>query len=310
MLELYELNVFVQAYEAMSFTGAAERLHISQPAVSMQINNLEKRLDALLFDRSGRSIRPTEAADALIPLAREILNLGTRIEETMTALHGELSGHLQIGCSTSGGRYILPVLIARFRNLYPKVRVNVGICTPDDAVDQVCDGRSHLGIISSETGCREVEYRPFFEDQVVLIVPRGHPWTSAKSVFPQELVSQPFILREASSGTTRVMQIGLLEQDIRLDDLDIVMELGSAEAIVTAVEAGIGIAFISRIVASRCIAGGAIIEVPVKDLDLKRQLHMVRHGRRAQTRVQAAFWDFCYTQEIREFLRKTGETSN
>ncbi len=309
MLELHELNVFLQAYEAMSFTGAAERLHISQPAVSMQINSLEKRLNALLFDRSGRNIRPTEAADALLPLAREILNFGTNIEETMASLHGELSGHLQIGCSTSGGRYILPHLIARFRNLHPKVRITVGICTPGHAVDQVCDGRSHLGIISSETGCREVEYRPFFEDQVVLIVPRKHPWANAKFISPQELISQPFILREPTSGTTRVMQIGLLEHDIRLDDLDLVMELGSAEAIVTAVEAGIGIAFISRIVTSRCIAGGAIIEVPVKGLILQRQLHMARHSRRAQTRVQAAFWDFCHTKEIREFLSKTSEPS-
>ncbi|MBN1315776.1 MAG: LysR family transcriptional regulator, partial [Anaerolineales bacterium] len=107
MLELYELDVFVQSVEAGSFTSAAERLHISQPAVSMQISNLERRLDVKLFDRSGRSIVPTEAAGALLPLAREILNFSTHIEETIASLRGELAGHLQIGCSTSGGRYIL-----------------------------------------------------------------------------------------------------------------------------------------------------------------------------------------------------------
>ena len=302
MLELHELNIFVQVIEAMSFTAAAERLHISQPAVSMQINNLETRLNTILFDRSGRNIRPTEAADALLPLAREILNYATHIEETMASLHGELSGCLQLGCSTAGGRYVLPHLIARFRALHPGVRVTVGICTPESAVDQVCDGRAHLSILSSETSCRDVEYRPFFEDRVVLIVPKDHPWTHRTHISPQELIGQPFILREETAGTRRVMQAGLLEYDIRLPDLDVVMELGSSEAIVTAVEAGIGVAFISQIVASRCIGAGYVVEVPIEGLDLKRQLHMIRHGRRAQTRIQAAFWDFCHSADIHGFL--------
>lgn len=302
MLELYELNVFVQACEAQSFTAAAERLHISQPAVSMQISNLEKRLNTILFDRSGRNIQPTEAADALLPLAREILNFGTHIEETMASLHGELHGHLQIGCSTSGGRYILPHLIAKFRQKNPKVTVTVGICTPSGAVDQVCDGRSQLGILSSEAGCREVEYRIFFEDRVVLIVPKDHPWAQKECIEPKQLKGQPFILREETAGTRRVMQAGLLNHDIRIDDLDVVMELGSAEAIVTAVEAGIGVAFISRIVAHRCIREGHVAEVPVQGLELTRQLHMIRHGRRAQTRIQRAFWEFCHSPEIRDFL--------
>ena len=305
MLELYELNVFVHAVEAKSFTAAAERLHVSQPAVSMQISNLERRLNTILFDRSSRNIHPTEAADALLPLAREILNYATHIEETMASLHGELTGHLQIGCSTSAGRYILPHLIARFREHHPKVRVTVGICTPNDAVDQVCDGRAHLSILSSETGCREVEFRPFFQDQVVLIIPTGHPWVERDGITPAELVGQPIILREETAGTWKVMQTGLLEHNIRVFDLNVVMELGSAEAIITAVEAGIGIAFISRIVAGRCVGAGQVAEVPVEGLDLRRQLHMVRHSRRAQTRIQAAFWDFCNTPPIHDFLAQT-----
>jgi len=303
MLELYELNVFVHAAEASSFTGAAERLHISQPAVSMQINNLEKQLNTVLFDRSRRKIRPTEAADALLPLAREILNYATHIEESMASLHGKLSGHLQIGCSTTAGKYILPYLIARFRQEHPGVRVTVGICTPEGAVGQVCDGRSQLAILSSEAACRDIEYRPFFEDRVVLIVPPTHPWAKRGSVTPQELVDQHFILREETAGTRRVMQLGLLEHNIRLYDLDAVMELGSAEAIATAVEAGIGISFISRIVARRCITNEHVVEVPVEGLELKRQLYMIRHSRRAQTRSQSAFWDFCRAPENKEFLR-------
>jgi DNA-binding transcriptional LysR family regulator len=189
------------------------------------------------------------------------------------------------------------------------VRVTVGICTPQGAVDQVCDGRAHLGILSSEAGCRDVEYRPFFEDRVVLIAPRQHPWAERDQVEPQELVNQPFILREETAGTRRVMQVGLLEHDIRVNDLDVVMELGSAEAIATAVEAGIGVAFISRIVARRCIQARRVVEVPVRGLNLQRQLHMIRHGRRAQTRIQTAFWDFCHSPENREFLSTASASS-
>jgi DNA-binding transcriptional LysR family regulator len=303
MLELHELNVFLQAAEAQSFTAAAERLHISQPAVSMQISNLESRLNMTLFDRSSRNIRLTEEGEALLPLAREILNYGTHIEETMASLHGQLTGHLQIGCSTSGGRYVLPHLIARFRRQHPKVRITVGICTPVGAVEQVCDGRSQLGILSSETACRDVEFRAFFEDRIILIAPAAHPFAGRASVQPHELVGQPMILREETAGTRLVMQAGLLDHDIRTADLDVVMELGSAEAIITSVEAGIGIAFISRVVANRWLDHGAVVEVPVQGLNLKRQLYMIRHSRRAATRVQAAFWDFCHSGESRAFLQ-------
>ena len=228
MLENHELNIFVNVAETLSFTEAAKRLHISQPAVSMQIGNLESRLNTVLFDRSGRNIAATEASEVLLPMAREMLNYATHIEETMASLHGTLRGHLQIACSTSAGKYILPRLIARFRELHPNVRVTVSICTPDAAIERVCDGRSQLGILSSEAGCREVEYRHFFTDHVVLTTPRQHEWANRKSVSPEELIGQPFILREKSAGTRRVMQTGLLEHGIRVHDLDVVMELGNA----------------------------------------------------------------------------------
>jgi DNA-binding transcriptional LysR family regulator len=303
MIENHELNIFLNVAETLSFTEAAKRLHISQPAVSMQISNLESRLNTALFDRSGRNISPTEAAEVLLPMAREMLNYATHIEETMASLHGSLTGHLQVACSTSAGKYILPHLIARFRELHPDVRVTVSVCTAESAIEHVCDARSQLGILSSEAGCRDVEYRHFFTDRVVLIAPRQHPWVKRRSIKPQELVGQPFILREETAGTRRVMQAGLLEHGIRVHDLDVVMELGNSEAIESSVEAGIGIAFVSRLVAKRGIDAGHIAEVPVVGLDLRRELNMIRNSRRAQTRIQAAFWDYVHAPENDEVLK-------
>ena len=305
MLENHELNIFVHAAETLSFTEAAKRLHISQPAVSMQISNLERRLNTVLFDRSGRKISPTEAAEVLLPMAREMINYSSNIEEAMASLHGSMTGHLQIACSTSAGKYILPRIIARFREMHPDVRVTVSVCGPDAAIERVCDGRSQLGILSSEAGCRDVEYRHFFTDRVVLIVPPQHRWTTQESVGPEELVGQPFILREETSGTRRVMLAGLLEHGIRLHDLDVVMELGNAEAIASSVEAGIGCAFVSRIVTRRCIEAGYVVEVPVREIHLERDLNMIRSSRRAQTRIQAAFWDFAHTPENSAVLAMT-----
>ena len=303
MIVNHELNIFVNVAETMSFTEAAKRLHISQPAVSMQIGNLENRLKTVLFDRSGRNISTTEAADVLLPMAREMLNHATHIEETMASLHGSLTGHLQIACSTSAGKYVLPHLIARFRELHPDVRVTVSVCTPENAIDHVCDARSQLGILSSEAGCRDVEYRHFFTDRVVLIVPRQHPWAKRKRVKPHELVGQPFILREETAGTHRVMQAGLLEHGIRIHDLDVVMELGNAEAIESSVEAGIGVAFVSRLVAKRGIDAGYVTEVQVDGLMLRRELHIIRNSRRAETRIQTAFWDYVHAPENEEVLK-------
>jgi DNA-binding transcriptional LysR family regulator len=303
MIENHELNIFVNVAETMSFTEAAKRLHISQPAVSMQISNLESRLNTALFDRSGRNISATEAADVLLPMAREMLNYATHIEETMASLHGSLTGHLQIACSTSAGKYVLPHLIARFRELHPDVRVTVTVCTPESAIEHVCDARSQLGILSSEAGCRDVEYRHFFTDHVVLITPHQHPWAKRSSVKPQELVGQPFILREETAGTHRVTQAGLLEHGIRIHDLNVVMELGNSEAIESSVEAGIGIAFVSRLVAKRFVETGHVAEVPVDGLNLRRELNMIRSSRRAQTRVQATFWDFVYAPENEQVLK-------
>jgi DNA-binding transcriptional LysR family regulator len=307
MIENHELNIFVHVADTLSFTDAAKRLHISQPAVSMQISNLEGRLDTILFDRSGRSIRPTEAAEVLLPMAREMLNYATHIEETMASLHGSLTGHLQIACSTSAGKYVLPHLIAEFRERHPDVRVTVSICSPNSAIDRVCDGRSQLGILSSEAGCRDVEYRRFFVDRVVLIAPNQHPWAKRESVKPNELVGQPFILREETAGTYRVMQAGLLEHGIRVHDLDVVMELGNAEAIESSVEAGIGVAFVSRLVARRGIEAGTVAQVAVDGLDLRRDLNMIRSSRRAETRVQAAFWAFVHSSKNKSLLDRVVE---
>lgn len=303
MLNVHEMNVFLVAAETQNFSEAARQMHMTQPAVSMQIQALEQRLGVPLFERSGRRIRLSEAGEALTPLARDLVNMSLHIEETMKSLSGEVVGHLKIGCSTTGGKYILPQLIAHFRRMHPRVHVTVYNSGRDHVMQMLCDGLTHISVVSSLVNCRDAEFQPFFSDRVVLIVPVDHPWASRDSIALQQLRDAVFILRDDTAGTRQVMEEGLLEHGIHLDDLKVVMELGNAEAIEMAVEEGIGVSFVSWLVAQRGVQLGRIKIVEIEGLNLERKIYMAYHIRRAATNAQAEFWNFVH-KPVNETLLK------
>ncbi len=297
MLSYHELNVFVEAARAENFSVAARRLYLSQPAVSLQISNLEKRLGLELFTRNGRSIQLNEAGRTLLPLAQEALRHIKQIEETMSALHGLMIGHITIACSTTVGKYILPRLVAGFRRKYPDVRVTINVMSRRAAVEWLLEDRAELTVVSARPSHGDVEWAQFTEDQIVLIVPAGHPWADGRSVAPAELLTQPFILREPTAGTYEVLAEGLAAHQIEIDQLQTVLILANAEAIEMSVEEGIGLAFISRLAAARGSQLGRIREVPVQDMTLTRAIYMMRRHRHAVTPLQQAFWDFAFAPE-------------
>ncbi len=135
MLDVYELNIFLTAAETENFSKAARQLNLTQPAVSMQIRSLEKKLNVSLFHRTGRSLTLTERGKALMPLARDMINRAIRVEEEIESLKGEVIGHLKLGCSTATGKYILPHLVARFRRCHPKVQISIHNHSRDRVLD-------------------------------------------------------------------------------------------------------------------------------------------------------------------------------
>lgn len=294
MLNVYELNVFLVAAETENFSEAARQLHLSQPAVSQHIQALERHLGVQLFHRTGRHVSLTEAGQALIPMAREMVHLSKRIEETMWSLEGRVVGHLRIGCSTTSGKYILPPLVARFREVHPDVHVTVEVSSRQGVIERLCEGQVHLCITSARVSHKELRYQDFFTDRVVLIVPADHPWANRESIRPEELLSADFIMREETSGTRQVMLEGLEKHGISLDQLNVVMELGNAEAIEMAVEEGIGVAFVSRLAARKGLELKRVREVQVEGLTLWRPIFMACHSRRPATSAQLAFWEFVH----------------
>lgn len=303
MLNTHEMQVFLIAAETENFSEAGRRLNISQPAVSMQIRSLEQTLGTDLFHRSGRHISLTEAGHALVPMARDLVSRAIHIEEVMASMQGKVIGLLKLGCSTASGKYILPKIIARLRECHPAVDVVCHVNTRDLALQMLLEGRAHVAITSLREPSKDIEYRPFVQDHIVLIVSADHRWAKQGVIRPADLVGEEFILREEGSGTRETLKEGLTQHDLSLAHLNTVMVLGNSEAIAVAVREGIGVAFISALVAADEFRSGALVPVAVEGMPLTQTLYMSRHTGRPATSAQTAFWEYAFAPE-NESLRE------
>lgn len=302
MLDIYEMQIFLAAAEAGSFSEAGRRLQLSQPAVSMQIRSLEKRLDIELFHRAGRHIRLSEAGQALVPLARDLVNLSIHTEEAIASLKGEVIGVLKLGCSTTAGKYVLPKLIARFMEHYSEVQVVCTVGSRGTALQMLLEGHAQLAVTSLREPHKELEFRPFIVDPVVLITPPAHPWASTGTISLGDLADGQFVLREQTSGTHQAVADALTMHDISANSLEKVMVLGNSEAIIEAVAEGIGASFVSSQAAEKAITHRRVARVAVEGLTIEQQLYMARHAHRAATTAQSTFWDFVYLPSNRDLL--------
>jgi DNA-binding transcriptional LysR family regulator len=305
--DLVKLKSFLHAAEDLSFSDAASHMHLTQPTISHHIKTLERELGVELFARSGSNLKLTEAGRLLLPRARKLIHQAIEIQEMMASLQQEVAGHLRLACSTTAGKYILPLLAARFCRRYPGIRVTILTCTPEHVVPRLLEGEANLGVVSSYDICTNgLECQEFFRDSITLIVPTVHPWATRASIEPWELVEEPMIIREPASGTRRVMLTELAKHDITLDDLNVFLELGNAEAIVRTVTAGFGVSFVSTLATACPIERGNVVEVPVAGLELERRIYMVRCSLDEPNRLQEAFWSFVHDQANTDLLRLAG----
>lgn len=215
----------------------------------------------------------------------------------------EVAGELRIACSTTAGKYILPQLAARFRLRYPGIQVHIPACAPDKVALDLLDGDAHLGVLSREVGDPNLEMQEFFHDTITLIVPANHRWAARNSIEPSELLEEAVIMREPTSGTRRVVLEELAKHDISLEDLNIFMELGNAEATVRTVADGYGVAFVSELAATYPLERGHVIAIPVDGLNLQRTIYMVRKRVGDSYRPRDAFWSFVHAPENADLLR-------
>jgi DNA-binding transcriptional LysR family regulator len=294
MTEIVRLKSFLYAAEHLSFSEAAKHLHLAQPTISHHIKTLEREMGSELFERSGAGLSLTEGGRLLIPWARKIIQQSVEMQEVMASLQTGIVGHLRIACSTTAGKYVLPQLAARFCQRFPKIHVSILACMPDLVTRRLLEGEANLGVVSYEISDPGMEYQEFFKDSIHLIVPKDHPWAFRTAIEPGEIVNEPIIMREATSGTRRVLLSELAKHDISEDDLNIFLELGNAEAIVLTVASGYGISFASSLASACPLERGHVVEIPVIGLDLHRTVYMIRKKLIAPNRPQDVFWSFIH----------------
>lgn len=302
MIDLQRVETFLCAADKLSISEAAKQLHLSQPTVSHQIKLLEQELGNTLFVRSNTGLQLTEAGRLLLPWARRLLHDTNDLKDMMSSLSREIAGELRISCSTTAGKYILPQLAGRFCLRYPGIKTRILACGPEHAALNLLEGEAHIGVVSSEINDSSLESQKFFRDTITLIVPSNHHWASRSSIEPSEILGEPLILREETSGTRRVMLTEFAKHDISLDDLKIFMEIGNAEAIVGTVAAGYGVAFVSTMAASYLREKGRIVELSVDGMTLQRTIYMVRRRISTPHRPRDVFWGFIHAPENADLL--------
>jgi DNA-binding transcriptional LysR family regulator len=297
------LNVFYHVARQLSFTKAAELLHMTQPAVTFQVRQLEEHFNTRLFDRTHNKISLTDAGERVFAYAEKIFQLYDEMENSVRELTGEISGVLILGASTTIAEYMLPALLGDFKEKYPDVNIRLKVSNTDGIVSMVENNEIDLGVVEAPVTNKNLAVEACRTDRLVAITPPGHELTKEKqeTIPVRDIVKYPFILREEGSGTREVIMDYLKHAGIDETQLHIIMELGSLEALKGAVEAGIGVSIISRATLMKEIKLGSV-EVLELDPPLERPFSFVHQKHKFRQRAMDELLEFArnYCEEHQE----------
>lgn len=291
-MDTRQLAAFCAVVERKSFSQAAARLGVTQPAVSLQVRALEKRLGAQLLDRSGRRVVPTEAGLRLYRGAQRLLALEEQlVEEVSGGSEAELTGRLELGASTGPGGTVVPLLLCELQRRNPGLTVALSVFDTQTVVELVARRELELGVVGAARRQRSVAFEPFFRDEVVLACPPGHRF-AGRTISLEELRSEPLIVMQEGAGVRQVIEDELRKTGARLRDLDVRLELGLQESVRSAVQAGYGLTFISRSAVESDLTAGTLVAARVEGLEPAREISLVRAAGRAPSRAAEAFVAF------------------
>jgi DNA-binding transcriptional LysR family regulator len=270
---LYRLQTFHAVAAERSFTRAARQLHLSQPAVSAHIRALERHFGTRLFSVRHRRVYLTAEGDVLFTYSERVFNLLREAERAVAATQCLERGRLSVGASTTVGIYLLPPVLVAFAQLHPAVQVEVAVGTSGEIVARVLADEVPFGLVEAVVSHADLDVRPFAIDEMVLIVPPGHPWAPAGAISPETLRGTAILRREPGSGTQAFVDLMLAQAGATLDTA---MVIGSTEALKQAVLAGGGVAWVPRSTVLREITAGTLVVVSVPALDLRRTLSVIQ----------------------------------
>jgi DNA-binding transcriptional LysR family regulator len=273
--------------------------------VSLQIQTLERQLGLELFRRTGRNVVLTDAGRALVPMARQMIGLSNHIEETMCSLRGKLVGQLRIGCAATPAQYILPRLILLFKKLHPEVSIQLQTMDADTAVARVMSQEIHMGVVAYEPRHRVLNVREFMQDESVLLVPASHPWASRSAISLKDLADDAtHLLREHDHSPTDPLWRALEEAIKSETRMHAIMEMGSTEAVISAVEAGLGVAVLSKVAALRAAGKGKSVCLPFAEGPFRRTLYFFSNAENPEVCARVGFCDYIHTDEAATLIRE------
>jgi DNA-binding transcriptional LysR family regulator len=283
------LQVFHAVAKQLSFTKAAEVLFMTQPAVTFQIKSLEEHFNTRLFDRGHGSIALTQAGEVVLAYAERILALGSELDVRVDEMTGDISGSLLVGASTTIAEYMLPRILGEFRLTYPSVKPRLVVGNSETIETRVTEHTLDIGLIESPSHQPDLQYETCCDDELQVICSPKFALAKYKGLTVQQLLEHAYISREPGSGTREYTDDYLRKHGV--ESLNTVLELGSPEAVIGAVETGLGFAVISRAAAARAQRTGDVVAIPLKP-KLIRTLSIVFPKEKFQSRLVNTFVEF------------------
>lgn len=291
-------KTYVKVVENHNLSRTAEELNLSQPAVSKQIQALEEIYGVLLLERSGRKLKTTTAGEAMYDCAREILKVLEKTDQIMEEISESRRGRLILGASTIPGQYILPQYLKAFKDKFPNVNISMKVADTENIFDLVAERELDLGIVGAWIANRKVDSFKWLEDELVVLVPLGHRLADRKEVDLKDLSGDKWVFREKGSGTRITTEEMLTRLGLHKEDLDIQVELGSTEAVVSAVEADMGLALVSSYAAQQWTRHNRIAALRIAGGVAKRDIYVIHPRQKNRRRTVDNFLDFLKTIRI------------
>ncbi len=301
-MEDHKLKVFCTVAETKSFSKTSEIIHLTQPAVSLQIQALEEIYETKLFDRSSSTVTLTPAGEVLYKYAKEILALYASAEKVIGEITGLVKGSISVGASSTIGNYMLPAVIADFKKTHPKIKVHLLVGNTKRVVELLNAGNIDLGLVEGEVTRQKMVVDKLLPDELLLIVPTHHPWAKKKEISVSEITKEPFIVREGGSGTRQMIEKFLASHGIAPQDLRISMILGSTEAIKQAVETGLGVSIVSRWAARKESRFGSLHLIKFKEQKMVREFSLITNKGSVSTHAVDEFLTYVKSYPFTKLL--------
>jgi DNA-binding transcriptional LysR family regulator len=274
-LNFHQLHIFYTVAEKGSFSYAAQALHMTQPAVTMQVQSLEDYFGTKLFNRSTKKIELSEAGRTLMPFAKRSIDLIKETDVSMSKFTHMLEGRLHLGASMTVGEYILPRLLGPFGKEYPNISISMKVINTRQILEEVLNHQLNFGIVEADVRHPDLYTEAVMSDELVLIFPPDHPLADKPVITIEEVLQYPFVLREQGSGTRTVMEEELEKVGCDPTDMKIVMELGSTGAVKSAVEAGLGISILSQSSLKHEAALGVLVTRKIEGIQFSRSFYAI-----------------------------------